>query len=224
MVRLLIISLSLVIYTNVNGQEELAITKEQQITEMKVDRHFQWKYKHRLKQLRRTYPMALKAQELISQYEKDLADLNKKRKKKKYGKDAHNELKDEFTYNIRDLYESEGDLLMKLIHRETGMTVNEIIKKYRGGLQTGIYSGLAKLWGHNLDDTYDPDGEDWITEVVINDIESGKIAFDKKMAKLDKKEFKDGMKEYRNNRKESRKSNRKSKRNKKRVEHQLLFY
>lgn len=158
--------------------------------------------------------MALKAKQLIDNYERDLDDLKKNRKKKKYSKEAHQELKDEFSYNIRDLYQSEGDLLMKLIHRETGMTVHEIIKKYRGGMQSSLYNSMGKLWGHNLKDTYDANGDDWITEVVIQDILSGRISFDLKMDKLDKAAFKEGMKEYRDGRKRSRKTSRKNKRNK----------
>ena len=196
------------------SQEDLAIVKELDIQVMHVDKNFSRKYKTQLNHLRAVYPMALKAKQLIDNYERDLDDLKKNRKKKKYSKEAHQELKDEFSYNIRDLYQSEGDLLMKLIHRETGMTVHEIIKKYRGGMQSSLYNSMGKLWGHNLKDTYDANGDDWITEVVIQDILSGRISFDLKMDKLDKTAFKEGMKEYRDGRKRSRKTSRKNKRNK----------
>lgn len=192
-------------------QDDLAVIKEQQIKEMKVDRLFHKKYKTQLRKLRRTYPMALKAKELIDKYEADLADLEKKRKKKKYSKKAHKKLKEEFTYNIRDLYTGEGKLLMKLVHRETGMTVNEIIKNYRGEFQSSLYKGMAFLWGQDLNEKYDPQGEDWITEIVIEDINSGKITFDKSMLKMDRKAYKKSMKEYRNTKIQSRKNRRKTK-------------
>lgn len=192
-------------------QDDLAVIKEQQIKEMKVDRLFHKKYKTQLRKLRRTYPMALKAKELIDKYEADLADLEKKRKKKKYSKKAHKKLKEEFTYNIRDLYTGEGKLLMKLVHRETGMTVNEIIKNYRGEFQSSLYNGMAFLWGQDLNEKYDPQGEDWITEIVIEDINSGKITFDKSMLKMDRKAYKKSMKEYRNTKIQSRKNRRKTK-------------
>lgn len=194
----IIIPLIILSFSNpILSQETASIVKEQEIAVMHVDKNFNAKYQRQLRLLKRTYPMALKAKTLIDEYEADLAKISKKRKQKKYGKDAHSDLKDEFIYNIRDLYTSEGDLLMKLVYRETGMTVNEIIKKYRGGVQNTIYTGMAKLWGHDLHATYDPNGEDWITEVVINDIESGKISFDKEMKKLDKAGFKESMSDYR---------------------------
>ncbi len=204
MYRIIIVLFSVILLTPAFTQVTASIEKEQQIKEMRVDINFNKKYKRQLNLLKRTYPMALKAKELIDEYEADLADISKRRKKKKYSKDAHQQLKDEFVYNIRDLYTSEGDLLMKLVHRETGMTVNEIIKNYRGSLQTGMYTGLAKIWGNDLNATYDPLGDDWITEIVIQDIESGRIQFDKKMKKLDKESYKESMDDYKDRRKESK--------------------
>ncbi len=204
------------------GQETASSEKQQQIIEMRVDKNFNRKYQNQLRLLKRTYPMALKAKSLIDDYEADLAELNKKRQKKKYGKEAHSELKDEFVFNIRDLYSSEGDLLMKLVYRETGMTVNQIIKKYRGGLQNSFYTGIAKLWGQNLNSTYDPTGDDWITEIVIQDIESGRISFNKEMKKMKKADYKESMAEYRQDKKDTKerlkttkKKNKKSKKAKK---------
>ena len=187
------------------SQDDLAIAKEQDIPEMRVDRNFKWKYKRQLELLRRTYPMALKAKELIDDYENDLDGIERKRKKKRYSKKAHKILKEEFTFNIKDLYQSEGELLMKLVYRETGMTVNEVIKNYRGGFQTAMYGGIAKMFGQDLDATYSARGDDWITEAVINDIDSGTVKFDKSMRKMDKAAYKESMKDYRANRKKSRK-------------------
>lgn len=205
MLRITILLFSLSVSGIMFCQETASVTKEQEIAEMHVDKNFDSKYKRQLRLLKRTYPMALKAKSLIDEYEADLAEISKKRLQKKYGRNAHSDLKDEFVYNIRDLYTSEGDLLMKLVYRETGMTVNEIIKKYRGGIQNSIYTGMAKLWGHDLNSTYDAYGDDWITEVVINDIETGKISFDREMKRLDKDGYKDSMTEYRQEAKKSRK-------------------
>jgi len=204
MLRIIILLVMANFSSLIYGQETASIEKQQQIIEMRVDKNFNAKYKNQLRLLKRTYPMALKAKSLIDDYEADLAELNKKRQKKKYGKEAHTELKDEFVFNIRDLYTTEGDLLMKLVYRETGLTVNEIIKKYRGGFQNTFYSGIAKLWGQNLNSKYDPAGDDWITEVVIQDIESGRISFNKEMKKMDKADYKESMADYRQGKKEAK--------------------
>lgn len=217
MLRIIILCFSVILISESHAQVDTTIVKEKDFEVMYVDKNFGRKYKSQLHQLRAVYPLALKAKQLIDDYEKDLEDLKKNRKKKKYSKEAHQKLKDEFTYNIRDLYQSEGDLLMKLIHRETGMTVHEIIKKYRGGFQSGMYNSMGKLWGHNLKDTYDAKGKDWITEVVIQDIESGRISFEKEMKKLDKAGYKDSMKNYRQNKKNGRKARKTTKKNKRKA-------
>ena len=148
---------------------------------------------------------------MIEDYEKDVAELDKKRLQRKYSKQMHKKLKDDFTFSIRDLYQSEGRMLMKLVHRETGMTVNQILKDYRNKFQSGFYSGIASFFGQNLDAIYDAKGEDWMTEIVIKDIETGRIPFETNMISVSKLAYKSNMKDYRNNRKASRKAGRKSK-------------
>ena len=206
MVRIFILLISMNLSWVLFAQNEEATIHVQNIPEMRVDRNFRNKYNRALNLLIRTYPMALKAKELIDEYESDLAELDKKRQKKKYGRHAHKDLKEEFTYNIRDLYRSEGDMLMKVIHRETGMTVHDIIEKYRGDVSSDVYSGLAKAWGHDLNTEYDPkdpNSDDWVTEIVIQDILNGRINFDTEMRKMNKAEYKESMEEYREKRRDT---------------------
>lgn len=219
MSRIFILGFALNFLSPAYGQQDLATLKEQQIPEMRADKNFDRKYRQQLRLLRRTYPMALKAKELIDEYEADLAGITKKRKQKKYGREAHRDLKEEFIYNIKDLYRSEGDLLMKLVHRETGMTVHQIIEKYKSELSSDVYSGMAKIWGHDLNDTYDPndpDSDDWVTELVIQDIQAGRVSFDLEMKKMSKEDYKESMDEYHDARKESRHRSRDKKRKEKR--------
>ena len=207
--KIIILTLTLYLPLLSLSQIENTTIKEQDIKEMKVERNYSSKYKRQLDLLEKTYPMALKAKELIDEYEKDLSDLNKKRLQRKYSKKMYKKLKSDFTYSIRDLYQSEGAILMKLVHRETGMTVNQILKKYRNQFQTSFYRGVASIFGQNLNAIYDANGDDWITESVIHDIESGKISFNKNMITIDKAEYKQSMAEYKDGRKKSRKSKRK---------------
>lgn len=198
------------------GQGNDTTAREQNLIEVRIDDNFDANYQKRLAEIRRTYPLALHAKKMIDKYEADLVDIKKKSKRKKYGKKAHKSLKEEFNFNIKDLYVNEGDLLMRLIHRETGMTVSEIIGRYRGKMKMGFYSSMAKIWGHDLKSKYDPKGEDWLTELIIKDIEAGHIPFNQTMHKMDKAQYKSGMRLYRANRKKYKKANRKAKRMKRR--------
>jgi hypothetical protein len=106
-------------------------------------------------------------------------------------------------------------MLMKLIHRETGMTVDEILSKYKGKASASLTRMLLLRHMATIRrSTYDPKGDDWIVEIVIQDIESGKIKFDKSVKRLDKFGYKENMKEYRQGRREYRKESRKRKRKK----------
>ncbi len=188
------------------------------IPEIYTSKTFQAEYNRELEKIRRVYPMALRAKAILNEYEAELAKIEKKGKQKKYSKETHNDLKDQFTYSIRDLYVSEGNLLMQLVHRETNMTVGEIIKKYQGGLQSTIYSGIGNVFEQDLNAKYDPKGKNKITEIVISDILNGYVSFNPEMDVLTKAEFKKTQEEYRAKRKESKKKYRIIKHDKRRAE------
>ena len=121
-------------------------------------------------------------------------------------RESHKTLKTDYNYVIRDMYRSEGVLLMKLIHRETGLTAAEIIKKYRGKFSSSLYKNLGKIWDQDLGVKYDPTGVDKLTERIVLEIENELLEFDRTAKMVDKEEFKENMKEYRKDVKQSRKN------------------
>ena len=193
------------------SQTDSSSIKSQNIDAVHIDRNFDLKYQQKLWLVRRAYPLALEAKKIIDDYEAEISAIEKKRKQKKHGKTLHKELKADFSYILKDLYVDEGKMLMKLIHRETGMSVNEIIYKYRGKQQAALTRTTFKLFGHNTQAQFDSEGDDWITEIVLQDIENGRIEFDTQVKDVSKSEYKKGMKDYRNRSKASRKRKRKSK-------------
>jgi hypothetical protein len=184
----------------------------QELQEVSTDRNYISKYNRELARVRKIYPYALHAADLIDQFETDLSGIDKKRKKKKYSKKAHQMLKEDYNYVIRDLYTSEGVLLMKLIHRETGLTAAQIIERYRGKIRSELYDQLGKIWDQDLDVRYDPTGVDKLTERIIKDIENNTVAFQKEAKIVTKEEYKKNQKAYKINRKEYKKELRKEKR------------
>jgi hypothetical protein len=205
------IVLSLIPFFGIS-QAYTPVMLEQNIPEMRADVNFNLHYAQALSRLRRVYPLALSAKAYVVEFDGDLEKMEKNRKRRKYGKQAHRTLKDQFIWDIKDLYISEGILLMKLIHRETGMTVSEIISKYRGNFHSSMYEGIGKIWEQNLDVKYEPTGEDWIVELVINDIIKKRVAFDWDLVPLDKTKYKENIKEYRQDKREFRKVKRQSNR------------
>ncbi len=158
---------------------------------------FKTQYRNALRRVRRVYPLALEAARVIDSLDNELEGINKNRKQNKLMRQTHKSLKDDFKFLLKDLYVSEGIVLTKLIYRETGMTVAEIISKYKSGMQASIYSGLAGFFEQDLNAKYYPNTEDFVIECVINDIQSGKVSFDPNFEILSKAEFKADKKESR---------------------------
>ncbi len=198
------------------AQEEDSVPeKYRNLEEVKIYKDYYKRYKTALRRLRKVYPLALFAAEKLKEVDEEMAQVNSKRKKKKIAKVEHKELKEDFYYVIRDLYIEDGKLLMKLIHRETGLTVKEILEKYRGNLNAEVSETLGKIWEQDLDAKYDPRGEDWVVEQVIRDIKSGEVKIDMEPKILTKEQYKVSKKDYRTRKKEAHREQREKRRSEK---------
>lgn len=202
----IIISLIFLVFSlsNTYSQNIDTAVVYRELDEFIVNRHFKQQYERELKRVRKIYPMALKAKAIMDEYETELANIDKKRDAKKYSKKMNKFLKEEFTYSVRDLYTSEGHLLMQLIHRETGKTVDDIITEYSGGGQAFVYRNLAKMFDQDLTAKYNPEKSNYYTEIVISDILNGTVEFDPEMDKMTKESFKESQRKYREEKKNSK--------------------
>jgi hypothetical protein len=174
-----------------NQNEDSLIAAFQEFDEVCIPLNYKEMYRRHLRYARRVYPMALRAAELLDSVYLAVEAEPNKRKKKQITKNAHKEFKAQFKHSIKDLYTSEGILLCKLIYRETGLTVAEIMSENSNFVQVGVYKGLAGYFDQDLDATYDPVCEDFVTECVINDFKNGKRYFSDKVKILDKQAYKE---------------------------------
>lgn len=170
-----------------------------------VPHDFNQQYRYYLRRAKRVYPLALEAARVIDSLDQALEDVTKNRKERRMMRKAHKSLKDDFKFLLKDLYVSEGIVLTKLIYRETGMTVTEIISKYKSGMQASLYTGLATLFDQDLEASYKPNTEDFVLECVIQDIKSGKVDFDPNFETMSKEEYKKEKKEYKKRKKRNKK-------------------
>ena len=189
------------------GQNETV----KELDEAVIDPDFQNKYNATLRRMRRVYPLALEAARIVKELDAELAQVDSKRKKRKITKVYSKELKESYLYAIKDLYIEEGVLLMKLVHRETNKTVAEIIASYRGKIKSEFYDQVGRIWKQDLDATYDVKKE-WITEMIIRQINSNEISFDFALKKPSKEDYKNAMKVYRADKRIARKLIRQRKR------------
>jgi hypothetical protein len=70
---------------------------------------------------------------------------------------------------------SQGRLLIKLIDRETQNTSYDLIKDYRGKFSAAFWQGIARIFGTNLKEEYDRFGDDALIEIILMEIESGRL-------------------------------------------------
>lgn len=119
-----------------------------------------------VRNVKKVMPYAKLAAFRLQMLEDNLNQLTSKRAKKKYIKATEDAIKEEFIAQLKKLSRSQGKLLIKLIHRETGNTTFEILKKYRGSSSTMFYGMWAKMYNADIDTKFDPI-EDYQIEYII---------------------------------------------------------
>ena len=130
------------------------------------------------KKVRRVYPYVREAALRMDSVNMQLEGIDKKRKRRKYTKQYQKYLEERFEPELRKLTRSEGQILSKLIYRETGMPVYNIIKTYRNGLSARFWSMTAWWYDIDLKRPYDPlnDPEDQLIEnILIRKFISGQL-------------------------------------------------
>ena len=104
----------------------------------------------------KVYPYAKMASERLSKLNTRLDKIKSKRKQKKYTKMLEKFLQEELTTELKRLTRTEGQILVKLIYRETGSTAYSLVRELRNGFRAFTYNTIAKVFKISLKETYDP--------------------------------------------------------------------
>jgi hypothetical protein len=117
----------------------------------------------------KTYPYAKTAAEKLTQLNATMAKLKTKKEKKKYFKIVEKYLEEEFEPRLKKLSRKDGQILVKLIHRQTGETTFDLIKEYKSGWKAFWSSNTAKLFDINIKEQYQPydKAEDFHIESIL---------------------------------------------------------
>lgn len=102
-------------------------------------------------------PYAVIARDKYSKLQLDLAVTGNRREQKKLVSNCEKEIKDLFNKKIKDLSINQGEILIKLIDRETGNSSYDMVRQLKGGLVAFGYQTVARVFGHDLKEKYDPD-------------------------------------------------------------------
>lgn len=126
------------------------------------------KYYRLVHNFSKSYPYAIVARKLVADTDSTfLADNMRRRKKDQYVNKLQKELFSAFEEPLKHLTVSQGQLIMKLIDREIGISSYQIIKDYKNGIAAGFWQGVAKMFGTDMKKNYDPYGEDKDIEDLV---------------------------------------------------------
>ena len=117
----------------------------------------------------KVYPYAKMAADTLTKLRADLQDITKKRHRKRYIKQMQEFMEERFTKELKKFSRTEGQILVKLIHRQTGHTMFDLIKDYRSGWKAFWYQRTASLFNISLKREFKPNEvyEDYLIEDIL---------------------------------------------------------
>lgn len=117
----------------------------------------------------KVYPYAKMAAERLDSMNTHLETLKRSRHKKKYAKQVQKFIEEEFSEELKKMSRTEGQILVKLIHRQTGSTAYELVKELRNGWRAFWYNTTASMFDISLKRVFDPinEKEDYLIEDIL---------------------------------------------------------
>lgn len=117
----------------------------------------------------KVYPYAKLAAERLESLNERIDLIKKKSEQKKYAKIIQSYIEDEFAEELKQLTRTEGQILVKLIYRQTGETTFDLIKRLRSGWRAFWFNSTANLFNISLKEVYDPETvkEDYLIEDIL---------------------------------------------------------
>lgn len=118
---------------------------------------------------RKVYPYAKLASERLLELESRLDQIKSKRDRKRYTKIVQNYIDDQFSAELKKLTHTEGQILVKLVHRQTGVTAYSLIRELKSGWRAFWYNSTASLFDISLKEEYHPESnqEDYLIEDIL---------------------------------------------------------
>lgn len=133
------------------------------------------KYERLIYNIKRVYPYALMVRKQLDKVNEEMKNLKDEKSRKAYMREVEKDVFAEYEGDMRQMTMTQGRLLIKLIDRETQNTSYNLIKDYRGKFTAAFWQGIARIFGTNLKEEYDAYGEDALIELIIMEIDAGRL-------------------------------------------------
>ena len=104
----------------------------------------------------KVYPYAKIAAERLTMLNNTMAKLKTDKEKKKYSKIVEKYLEDEFEGQLKKLSRKEGQILVKLVYRQTGISIFNLIKEHKSSWKAFWYTRIGKAFNIDIKLGYNP--------------------------------------------------------------------
>lgn len=138
----------------------------------KSQERFYWRT---VRDVKKTLPFAKLITEDMKVADAELLKLETKKDRKRWWRQYERYLFRKYESEFRNMTASQGQMLMKLMDRESDKTSYELIRQYRGKASADFWQFVAKLFRNDLKEGYDGNDKDQIIERVINLVEAGQL-------------------------------------------------
>lgn len=133
------------------------------------------KYTRLVNNVKRVYPYAIMVRKEMIRVDGLLLEMPTEKQKREFLQKYEKDLFKEYEADLSKLSLTQAKILIKLIDRETQATSYTLIADYRGKFSAAFWQGIARIFGTNLKSTYDPQGDDYIIEQIIMEIDAGRL-------------------------------------------------
>ncbi|QFZ53485.1 DUF4294 domain-containing protein [Oceanihabitans sp. IOP_32] len=136
----------------------------------------------------KVYPYAKLAATRLDTLTNRLAKLTKNSEKRRYTRLIQKYIEGEFSEELKKLSRSEGRILVKLIHRQTGITTFDLIKELRSGWRAFWYNTTASMFDISLKSEFNPniEKEDYLIEDILQrSFQNGRLERQKSAIEFD---------------------------------------
>ena len=132
-------------------------------------------YNRLVRNVKKTLPIAKEVNRAIIETYEFLQTLPDEKARQKHLNAVEKSVKEQYTRRMKKLTFALGNLLIKLINRETDSSSFELVKAFLGPFKAGFYQAFAAIFGASLKKEYHPEGEDAMVEQIVLLVESGQI-------------------------------------------------
>ena len=145
--------------------DEVVVLNKLEFDSTKERRYYYWYWK----KVHKAYPYAKLAADRLLQLNEQLKQIKSRRKRRRHIKKMQKYMEGEFTNELKKMTRTEGRILIKLLHRQTGLTAFELIKEYRSGWKAFWYNTTAGMFKLSLKSEYHPETNalDFLVEDIL---------------------------------------------------------